>query len=118
MSDFPSNPRPDYPLEEVPAIPDVLISVHRDGSEQRRFKGAGRGPTFNLNFGGSCPITKTQRDAILAHFADVGLLEAFEWMHPERTAEEYLVCYAEAPSFTLVAYNAYQGNVKLKVVPA
>ena len=119
MPDFPSNPKPEYPIEEVPAVPEVLVSKHRDGSEQRRLKGAGEGPTFMLPFGQSCPITKTQRDAILNHFAGQhGTLTAFNWTHPERTAETILVRYVDAPSFRLVGYNAYQGQVNLKQVPA
>ncbi|MFB3828963.1 MAG: hypothetical protein ACE15B_19510 [Bryobacteraceae bacterium] len=119
MADFPADPKPDYPIEETPAVPDVLISTHRDGSEQRRLRGAGKGPTFRLSFGGSAPVTKAQRDAILDHFAGQnGSLTAFNWTHPERTSETHLVRYGEAPTFRLIAYNAYEGEVKLEKVTA
>lgn len=119
MPDFPNDPKPDYPIQETPANPEVLVSRHRDGSEQRRLKGAGDGPTFTLSFGGSCPVTKAQRDNLVNHYAaSNGTLSAFNWTHPERTAETYLVRYAEPLSVSLVGYNAYQAHAKLKVVPA
>jgi phage-related protein len=119
MPDFPSNPKPDYPIEETPAAPEVLISVHRDGSQQRRLKGSGKGSTFRLSFGGSAPITKVQRDALLNHFAGQhGPLDAFNWTHPERTDETHLVHYVETPTFRLVGFNAYEGEIRLEVVPA
>lgn len=118
-SDFPSTPKPDYPIDETPANPEILISTHKDGSEQRRYKGAGAGRMFGLKFGGSCPITLDECQGISDHFAARnGTFGTFNWQHPERTAETYLVRYVEAPSFTLVGYNAYQAQVKLKVIPA
>ncbi len=118
MADFPADPKPDYPIEETPAEPDVLISTHRDGSEQRRYKGAGRRRTFKLAFGGSMPITNAQRVAIANHFAGQnGTTVAFSWTHPER-GDVYLVRYAERPSFRLVAYNCYEAEVSLQEVPA
>ena len=119
MANFPSDPKPDYPVEEAPSVPEVLVTVHRDGSQQRRLKGAGKGATFRLSFGGSCPVTKSQRDAVLNHFAgQSGTLTAFSWTHPERSTETYLVRYSEAPSARLVGYNAYTLEVQLEVVTA
>jgi phage-related protein len=116
MPDFPLSPLPDYPIEETPANPEVLISRHRDGSEQRRLKGAGDGAQFRLSYGGSCPITRDDRDAIVSHFGESnGALNSFGWTHPE-TEDEYLVRYIDAPAFRLVGYDAYVGEVRLKVV--
>jgi hypothetical protein len=118
MPDFPVDPRPDYPIAETPIAPDVLISTHRDGSEQRRYKGPGRRRTFKLQFGGSMPITNAQRAAIANHFTGQnGTAVAFSWTHPER-GETYLVRYLETPSFSLVAYDCYEAEVSLQEVPA
>ena len=85
MADFPLDPKPDYPIEETSSEPEVLISTHKDGSEQRRYKGAGRRRTFRLTFGGSMPITNAQRLAIANHFTgQAGTAMAFGWTHPER----------------------------------
>jgi phage-related protein len=117
MADFPADPLPSYPIEESVAEPEVLVSVHKDGSEQRRFKGGGKGRTFRLSFGASAPITNSQRQAILDHYAgQYGSLNAFNWTHPERTTETYLVRYAERPQFRHVGYNAYEGEVILQEV--
>ena len=117
MPNFPADPKPDYPIEEIPAAPEVLISVHRDGSEQRRYKGAGRRGSFRLRFGGAAPLTSTERAAILDHYAGQnGILTAFLWTHPER-GSTHLVRYAEPPAVRLVAYNAYEVDVLLEVVP-
>lgn len=119
MADFPSDPRPDYPVDEMPADPDVLVSRHRDGTEQRRYKGAGDRGGFKLSFGGSAPITSTQRLALLNHFSgQSGMTTAFNWTHPERPAETYLVRYAERPAIKLIGLNAYQAEVTFKVVTA
>lgn len=118
MPDFPTSPRPCYPIEETSAEPEVLVSTHRDGSEQRRLKGAGRGRTFRLSFGTSMPITNTERLAIVNHFAaQNGSAIAFHWTHPER-GEVFLVRYVEAPRWQHVGYDAYQGEVVLQEVPA
>ncbi len=119
MPDFPTTRKPDYPLEETPAEPEVLISIHKDGSEQRRLKGAGKGRTFRLSFGSSMPLTNAERAAILNHFSGQnGSAIAFNWQHPERTAETYLVRYLETPKFSLIGYNCYEGEVALQEVPA
>ncbi|MCL4797635.1 MAG: hypothetical protein KJZ84_23935 [Bryobacteraceae bacterium] len=117
MANFPSSPRPSYPIEERAAEPDVLVSQHRDGSEQRRLKAAGKGRQFTLNFGSSLPITNAERQAILSHYADEkGKLNAFQWQHPERTSETITVRYGEAPEFTHVGYDAYEGRVVFEEV--
>lgn len=118
MADFPLDPMPDYPIEETSSEPEVLISTHKDGSEQRRYKGAGRRRTFRLTFGRSLPITNAQRLAIANHFTgQAGTAMAFSWAHPER-GDVYLVRYAERPSFRLVAYGCYEAEVSLQEVPA
>jgi phage-related protein len=117
MANFPSDPKPSYPIEETLTEPEVLVSVHKDGSEQRRLKGAGRRRTFRVPFGTSCPITNTQRMNIVDHFMANRTLTAFNWVHPER-AETILVRYAQTPTFSHVAYNAYEGEVQLQEVPA
>lgn len=118
MANFPTTPKPSYPIEELPANPEVLVSVHKDGSEQRRLKGTGGGQEFRIPFGSTLPITYTEMNAILTHWAsETAMLNAFTWTHPER-GTEYLVRYAERPSFRHVAYNAYEGEVRLKVVLA
>jgi hypothetical protein len=118
MANFPSVPKPDYPIEEMPAVPDVLISTHKDGSEQRRLKGGGKGRMFRLPFGSSMPISNAERLAILNHYAGQnGVANSFNWQHPERTAETYVVRYAEPPKFRLVGYNFYDGEVTLQEVP-
>jgi phage-related protein len=117
MPDFPSTRKPDYPIEEAPAAPEVLISVHKDGTEQRRLKGGGVRRTFRLTFGGSMPLTNAERVEIVNHFAaQNGTAIAFNWQHPERTDETYLVRYLETPKFSLVGYNCYQGEVALQEV--
>lgn len=118
MANFPTDPLPDYPVEEGAAAPEVLISKFRDGKEQRRYKGAGAKRTFRLSFGSSGFITNTQRLAIVNHHAGQnGSADSFNWTHPER-AEVILCRYAEAPSFSHIGYNAYQGNVVLQEVAA
>jgi phage-related protein len=119
MALYPASPRPSYPIEERAAAPDVLISQHRDGSEQRRLKAAGKGRQFTLSYGSSLPITHAERQVILDHYAaQHGKLEAFEWRHPERTWETLTVRYGEPPEFTHTGYDAYEGRVVLEEVPA
>jgi hypothetical protein len=119
MPNFPTDPKPDYPLEETSAEPEVLISTHKDGSEQRRLKGSGKQRMFRLPFGSSMPITNTQRLASANHFAGQnGTAISFLWQHPERTAETYTVRYSEKPTFRLVGFNCYEGEVILQEVPS
>jgi hypothetical protein len=119
MAAFPASPKPNYPIEETPVEPEVLVSKHRDGSEQRRLKGAGVRRQFRLGFGNSCPITQAQVSTFLAHWTtQQGTLTAFTWQHPERTAETYTVRYAEKPAVRLIGYNAYEMNVVLQEVLA
>ena len=119
MPDYPDNPLPDYPIEETTQAPDVLVSMMRDGSEQRRLKGAGKMRTFKLTYGDPCPVTQLERKSILDHyFAANGTLNAFNWQHPERTTEIIKVRYSVPPVFSLTAYNCYQGSVELQEVPA
>jgi len=117
MPDFPASPLPSYPIEESPAEPEVLISTHRDGSEQRRYKGPGSKRIFRLSFGSSAPISQTEADALLTHWADVfGTTDSFNWAHPERG--DTIVCrYKERPTLRLVAYNSWEGEVLLQEVP-
>lgn len=118
MADFPSNPLPDYPIEITAAAPEVLISTHRDGSEQRRLKGAGRKRIFRLSFGSSMPITNTQRLALVNHYAGQdGSTTSFTWTNVE-TAEAITCRYAEPPNFRHSGYNSYEGSVTLQEVPA
>lgn len=118
MADFPSAPGNDYPVEISLAEPEVLISRHRDGSEQRRLKGAGSKRMIRLSFGSSMPITYTQYQAILSHYAGQnGSAVAFNWTNIE-TAETLLCRYAERPSVQHVGYDAYTVNVTLQEVTA
>ena len=118
MAAFPTTPLPDYPLEEAPQAFDVLVTVHRDGSEQRRKKGAGKRRVFKLSFGGSLPVTQTESQAILDHWTGQnGMTSSFQWTHPER-GTVYTVRYESVPSFSLVGYNSYSGQVQLLEVPA
>lgn len=119
MPDFPSIRKPDYPIDETPAEPEVLISTHKDGSEQRRLKGQGKRRAFRFTLGSSLPLTSAERLEFVNHFAaQNGTAIAFHWQHPERTAETYLVRYLETPKFSLIGYNCYQGEVALQEVPA
>jgi phage-related protein len=119
MANFPIDPAPSYPIEEAWAEPQVLISKHRDGTEQRRLKGAGTLSSYKLVFGASLPITNTQRLAILSHYAGQnGTLASFIWVHPERAGEVHLVRYAEKPTFQHVGYDCYEGSVTLQEVSA
>jgi hypothetical protein len=119
MADFPTTPKPDYPVEETPAAPEVLISTHKDGSEQRRYKGAGKGPTFRLSFGASLPISNAERLAILNHYdGQSGTTLAFNWHHPERMGETHLVRYTELPQIRHVCFNGYEATVSFQEVPA
>jgi len=118
LADYPSNPIPVYPIDETPATPEVLVSTHRDGSEQRRLKGSGRKRTFRLSYGGDMPLTNAQRLTIENHFAGQnGMLTAFNWTHPER-GTIYICRYAEPPRVRHVGYNAYEVEVVLQEVPA
>ena len=117
MADFPTSPRPSYPIQETATSPEVLISKHKDGSEQRRLKGAGTKRTFVLSFGSSLPITNSERQAIETHWIANSTLHSFHWTHPER-GETILARYLEAPSFNHVGYDAYEGQVKLQEVPS
>ena len=61
--------------------------------------------------------TSTQRSAILDHYAGQrGQADAFDWDHPERGSETYLVRYSESPAFSLVGFNCYEGTVVLQEV--
>jgi len=118
LADYPSTPLPVYPIEEQPVEPEVLVSTHRDGSEQRRLKGPGRKRIFRLSYGGDMPVTNTQRLAIENHFSGQnGRLTAFNWTHPER-GTVHICRYAETPRVRHVGYNAYEIEVVLQEVPA
>lgn len=118
MADFPSSPLPSYPIEETEIAPEVLVSAHRDGSEQRRLKGAGKKRIFKLSFGADLPVTNTERLAIVNHFVgESGNLTAFNWTHPDR-AELILVRYNAVPAFKNKGYNFYEGTVELQEVPS
>ena len=118
MPDFPTAPAPSYPVEETAITPEVLITKHRDGTEQRRLKGPGRKRTFKLQFGSSLPVTNTERLNIVNHFAGQnGTLTSFNWTHPDR-AEAMTVRYAAAPVFRNVGYALYEGTVELEEVVA
>jgi len=118
MADFPTTPKPVYPIEEMPIAPEVLLTTFRDGTEQRRLKGTGKKRLFKLKFGGAMPITTGEKTSLQAHYnGQNGLLTSFNWTHPE-TAEVIKVRYASTPSFELVAFNFYNGTVELQEVPA
>lgn len=118
MADYPSSPLPVYPIDETPAAPEVLVSTHRDGSEQRRLKGSGKMRSFRLSYGGDMPVTNAQRTAIESHYSGQnGMLTAFNFTHPER-GTVHLCRYAEAPRVRHVGYNAYEIEVVLQEVPA
>lgn len=118
MASFPTDPAPVYPIEEGLAKTEVLVTTYRDGTEQRRLKGSGPMRTFKLKFGGSMPITNTERGFIVAHYTGQdGMLYSFTWTHPDR-AEAITVRYAAEPSFTNVGYNFYNGTVQLQEVPS
>lgn len=118
MAAFPSTPLPDYPIEETAQEFEVLVTRHRDGSEQRRKKGAGKRRVFKLPFGGSLPITQTEMQALLDHWSGQnGMTTSFAWNHPER-GTAYTVRYDAVPTFNLVGYNFYSGSIVLQEVPA
>jgi phage-related protein len=118
MADFPTAPLPSYPIAETLITPEVLVTKHRDGSQQRRLKGPGAKRTFKLKFGADLPISNAERLAIVTHFAgENGTLTSFNWLHPER-GETILVRYSAAPTFEHAAYNSYNGAVELEEVPA
>ena len=118
MADFPTDPPPVYPIEETQPDTEVLVTTYRDGSEQRRFKGAGQLRTFKLTFGGAMPVTNAERLNITGHYSgQSGKLFSFTWTHPDR-AEAITVRYAGKPTFTNVGYNFYNGTVELQEVPA
>ena len=119
MADFPSNIPASYPIEETHSEPEVLISRHRDGSEQRRYKGAGRKRVVMVPYGAETyPLTLAQRNAVLSHYdGQLGKTTSFNWTHPE-TGEVLLVRYDEAPSFRLIGYDSYVGTLKFQVVTA
>ena len=97
MADFPTSPLPSYPLEETATAPEVLVTVHRDGTEQRRLKGAGKKRTYKLVFGSALPITDAERITLKNHFAGQnGTLTAFNWTHPDR-AETLLCRHSDIP---------------------
>lgn len=98
--------------------PEVLVSRHRDGSEQRRLRGAGDGRLFRFTIGHSAPLTKSEAQQFLDHYAQQhGQLLAFHWTHPE-WSETLLVRYAGPIRIAHVGYNAYELEVQLKEVPA
>lgn len=118
MADFPSSPAPVYPISETAIKPEVLVSVFRDGSEQRRMKGAGPKRVFKLKFGGAMPITETEKAAIDAHYSGQnGNLTSFSWTHPDR-GEVITVRYAAPPDWTNDGYNFYNGTIQFQEVPA
>jgi len=118
MADFPSAPLPVYPVGETSTTPEVLITKFRDGGEQRRKKGPGPMRAFKLKFGGAMPITKTEKDAVDAHYAgQSGNLVSFHWTHPDR-AEVITVRYSAPPEWMNEANNFYSGSVQFQEVPA
>ncbi|HEX4135924.1 MAG TPA: hypothetical protein VHY84_15015 [Bryobacteraceae bacterium] len=118
MADFPGAPLPSYPIEETEIAPEVLVSTHRDGSEQRRLKGSGKKRIFKLSFGSDLPITNAERLNIVNHFAGQNATrDSFHWTHPDR-AEVILVRYNAVPSFKNSGYNFYDGTVELQEVTA
>jgi|DewCreStandDraft_4_1066084.scaffolds.fasta_scaffold09090_6 phage-related protein len=118
MADFPTIRRPDYPVEVQAPEPEVLVSRHRDGSEQRRLRGAGDGRIFRFTIGQSTPLTRQEAQAFLDHYAQqYGQLFAFNWTHPEWN-EILVVRYAGPIQVRHVGYNAYELELQLKEVPA
>jgi phage-related protein len=118
MADFPTTPLPSYPIEETEITPEVLISMHRDGTEQRRLKGSGKKRVFKLQFGSDCPVTNAERLAIVNHFSgQSGTLNSFAWTHPDR-GEALTVRYNAAPQFRNSGYGLYSGSVDLQEVPS
>lgn len=118
MADFPTIRKPDYPVEVRASEPEVLVSHHRDGSEQRRLRGAGDRRAFRFTIGRSSPLTRQEAQAFLDHYAQhYGQLFAFNWTHPE-WAETLLVRYSGPIVVNHVGYNAYELEVQLKEVPA
>jgi len=117
MANFPTTPLPDTPLnEEAAQTADVLISAHRDGSEQRRKVGDGRGRRFSLVW--TYEISRAERDSIIAHYnGQNGMLTAFVWTHPE-TGENITVRYDGIPQDQQVAYDAYTMQVQFQEVAA
>lgn len=118
MADFPSSPLPSYPVEVSAPEPDVAISKHRDGSEQRRLKGQGDKRTFKLKFGSSMPLTYAEMTALYNHYlGQSGTALSFNWLHPE-WGVTIKVRYAARPSFSHQGYNAYQMSIDLQEVSA
>lgn len=118
MADFPSIRKPDYPVEVRASEPDVLVSRHRDGSEQRRLRGAGDKREFQFTIGESAPLTWTEAVEFLNHYAQQsGQLYAFNWTHPE-WQQTLVVRYAAPLQLRHVGYNAYVVEVHLKEVVA
>lgn len=118
MANFPVAPRPSYPIEETYRDPEVLVSKHRDGSEQRRYKGAGQLRIFRMSFGSSLPITNVERQVLISHYnGELGKLNSFTWVHAE-TGEAIKVRYAGPYQFRNVGYNFYEAQVELEEVPA
>src|SRR5260370_17475143 len=119
MCNYPAGPLPEYPLEEERTEPDVLITTHKDGSEQRRLKSAGKLRSFKLSYGNSCGLTYIEASLITAHYdGEFGNLNSFNFVHPERTAETYVCRYAKRPKMTLKGINAYSLKMELLLVPA
>jgi phage-related protein len=117
VADFPANPKPEYPILEMFEEPEVLISRHRDGSEQRRYKGQGKLRGYRLSWA-SMLLSTSEKDAIRTHYAgQSGKAIAFHWTHPE-TATVHLVRYDAVPSFTAVGPDAWTGEIAFQVVPA
>lgn len=117
MPSFPSTPLPDTPLDEEAAqTAEVLVSPHRDGSEQRRKVGDGRGRRFTLRW--TYPLTRAERDSIISHYnGQDGMLTAFQWAHPE-TAEAITVRYDGPPQSSQIAYDAHTMTVTFQEVAA
>jgi hypothetical protein len=120
MANYPTSPLPEYPLEEVRNEPEVLITKHKDGSEQRRLKSTtGTLRSFKLMYGNSCPLTFTEVSLITSHYdGEYGNLNSFNFVHPERTGETYVCRYNARPKSSLVGINSYTLQVELQVVPA
>ncbi len=118
MANFPTTPLPSYPVKMDWSMPDVVISKHRDGSEQRRFRGQGERRRFELQFGTDLPLRKAEHDDLLTHYNNsLGQLQSFDWVHPE-TAETIKVRYSGRPSWQHTGYDCYTGTITLEEVPA
>ena len=112
--DFPEGVgAPEYPLDEAPEDA-VLRAKFEDGTEQTRPKFTRNRYTFTMAW----KLMPTEEKELLEEFYNKTTKNGsvmFNWNHP-LTGKQYVVRFAEPPTYKLVLKNYYQVSIKVREV--